>query len=553
MFNQSAVRDNILINKQAGIAGIILNSKNNYGTTNGCEGKLYFNSSILENTSAITPSSSSKMSAYSQVKAIDDYRLHLTIVGSGDEYCPGNKLLIIQMRGAEVNYTKSDAYGKVTSYSDAGNYEFTRIESITGNTITLNRPLTRSYNSSGKVQIVRVPEFKNYDVTDKLICPKWNDTIFGVIAFSVSDTLRLKQSIIADGAGFSGGKSIDASTTPQEHLDDYFGLEDSSKYALKGNGISNYLGAEHRAARGAVANAGGGGNNHNAGGGGGANGGCGGKGGFGWDLMLQGNKNLSQGIGGYATDNSGNKIFMGGGGGAGHSNEGSGTNGGDGGGIIIIDAKVIVVEGGQISSNGTSVKNAPYDGAGGGGGGGTVIFKTKNIVGNLSIESYGGSGGGVTVHRDGPGGGGGGGVIGFSLPEKPTGVNLDYRGGYGGKSRTLEDYGQTDGCSGVVLTNIDIPGDNTILEGINDELPIQSEAVTVYPLPADEMVTVISTKDFISTSCIVYDILGNNVGNGIQNQSGNWQVNVSQLNSGVFFGVLTSDSNTKIVRVLVRH
>ena len=457
------------------------------------------------------------------------------------------------MQGVEVNSSPDKSYGKVISYSSAGSYEFIRVESVKDNIITLSKPLTRPYEVSGKVQIVRVPEFKNLTISDKLLCPKWNDTIYGVIAFSVTDTLKLHQSIIADGAGFYGGKAVNAVATAQEHLDAYFGKEDSSRYALKGNGISNYLGNEHRAARGAVANAGGGGNNHNAGGGGGANGGCGGKGGFGWDMMAKGSKEDAQGIGGYAIDNTGNKIFMGGGGGAGHSNEATGTNGGSGGGIIIIDAGVVVAEGGQISANGNSVESAPYDGAGGGGGGGTVIIKTNKIVGNLSIETYGGSGGGVTVHRDGPGGGGGGGVIGFSLPVVPNGANIVFRGGYGGKSRIYEDYGQSDGCDGVLLNNVDIPGDHTILEDVGEQSHIHNDEVRIYPLPADETVTISSSNDFVSSSCVIYDILGNHVRNGQKNALGDWQVDVGNLDSGVFFCILSSNSKSKMVRVLVRH
>jgi hypothetical protein len=468
--------------------------------------------------------------------------------------CPNNKLLIIQMRGAEVTSTPTDSYGKVTSLSDAGNYEFTRIQSIAGNTITLEKPLTRSYNPAGKVQIVRVPEFQNFTLTDKLVCPKWNDTIFGVIALAVSDTLRLQQPIVADGAGFAGGRVVNADTTAQEHIDSYFGIEDPKRYALKGDGIANYLSDEHRSARGAVANAGGGGNNHNAGGGGGSNGGCGGKGGFGWDLMAKGSKELAQGLGGYAIDNSvSNKLFMGGGGGAGHSNEKTGTSGGNGGGIIIIDAKTIVSVGSYISANGESVKSAPYDGAGGGGGGGTIILTTNTIIGQLSLEANGGSGGGVTVHRDGPGGGGGGGVIGFSLAIPPNGIVTDFRGGYGGKSRTLEDYGQTDGCKGTLLTNVIIPGDKTILEGIHTELPTKEDQTTVYPLPAEEIVTISFGEQFPATSCLIYDVLGKFIANGIQTDGEQWNIDVSSFNAGVYFAAFRSSTGTKIIRIIVRH
>lgn len=489
---------------------------------------------------------------YVPIESISNNRIQITTSIAAD-LCPGNKLLIIQMRGAEVDSKSGDTYGKITSYSDAGNYEFTRISSINGNSITLEKPLTRSYNPAGKVQIVRVPEFNNYTVSDKIICPKWNDTIYGVLAFSVSDTLRIRQQINADGAGFSGGRAVNSDTTAQEHLDNYFGSIDPSRYAQKGDGLANYLSDEHRSARGALANSGGGGNNHNAGGGGGSNGGCGGKGGYGWDLMLKGSKELAQGLGGYALDNSSNKIFMGGGGGAGHSNEQTGTSGGNGGGIIIIDAKVIINEGGMISANGNSVKNAPYDGAGGGGGGGTVIIKTESVPKQLPIEIYGGSGGGVTVHKDGPGGGGGGGVVWFSLPVESMNASIENRGGYGGKSRILDDYGQTDGCAGKILTKLEIPGDNTVRDVSESNVNSQKGTSTVYPLPADELVTIHFDNQFFGTDCSVFDLLGNYIANGKSLANGDWQIDVSKLYSGVFFAITKNASESKMVRVIVRH
>lgn len=118
--------------------------------------------------------------------------------------------------------------------------------------------------------------------------------------------------------------------------------------------------------------------------------------------MKSGNNQLSQGLGGYAADNTGNKLFMGGGGGAGHSNEVTGTSGGNGGGIVIIDAKIITTgSSATIFANGITAGNAPYDGAGGGGGGGTILLKTSTILGQLFLEAQGGYGGKVAIHRDG--------------------------------------------------------------------------------------------------------------------------------------------------------
>lgn len=468
-------------------------------------------------------------------------------------FCPGNKLLIIQMRGAETVTEPGDSYGKIISYNTTGNYEFTRIENIAGNKITLKNPLERSYNPEGRVQIVRVPEFKNYTVTDNIICPQWDGSVFGVIAVSVSDTLTLRQSIIADGAGFSGGRASNANSIVGKHINAYYGNEDSSLYALKGNGIAGFWGNEHCSGKGAFANAGGGGNNHNAGGGGGANGGCGGMGGFGWDEMKDGNNKLAQGLGGYLTENDNNRIFMGGGGGAGHSNEKTGTDGGNGGGIIIIHSNVIVGDGGIISAKGSATKNAQYDGVGGGGGGGTIIMKTNSVFGKLQIEAGGGTGGGVTEHQDGPGGGGGGGVVCFSAFTLPWAVAVNVRGGFGGKYKLDKNYGQTDGCDGTIHTNINIQGDNSIISDINPNGQNLNKSAAVYPLPADEIVTIRLDNEYQATSCLLHDLLGNVVGYGSQTEVGNWQIDVSTVSSGVFIGIIKSNSETRMIRIVVQH
>ncbi len=468
-------------------------------------------------------------------------------------FCPGNKLLIIQMRGAETVTEPGDSYGKIISYNTTGNYEFTRIEQIAGNKITLKKPLERSYNPEGKVQIVRVPEFKNYTVTDNIVCPQWDGSVFGVIALSVSDTLTLQQSIIADGAGFSGGRASNANNILGKHINAYYGNEDSSLYALKGNGIAGFWGKEHSSGKGAFANAGGGGNNHNAGGGGGANGGCGGLGGFGWDEMKDGNCKLAQGLGGYVAENDNNRIFMGGGGGAGHSNEKTGTDGGSGGGIIIIHSNVVIGDGGTISARGIATKNAQYDGVGGGGGGGTIILNAKSVLGKLPIEAGGGNGGGVTEHQDGPGGGGGGGVVCFSVSNKPWEVTVNVSGGFGGKYQHNKNYGQTDGCDGTIQTDINIQGDNSIISDINRNEQTPKQSVAVYPLPADETVTIRFENEYQVTSCLLYDLLGNVVGYGSQTDVGNWQIDVSNLSSGVFIGMLKSNSDTRMIRIVVQR
>lgn len=551
-FRQAALPNGVSTQVQEGISGVVLHSSNKLGSTNGCVGKINFNAVISENSSSGQPIPSASGVLYSPVTEVSTDRTKITVGVGADDFCPDNKLLIIQMRGAEVQSVPGSSYGSVTSYNDAGNYEFCRISSVSGNVLTLSKPLTRPYNPAGKVQVVRVPEFRNYTLSDTLYCPQWNDTVYGVVALAVVDTLHLVAPIIASGSGFAGGRAVNAKATDSTHLDVYFGAEDSSRYALKGQGIASYLPPEHRAGRGALAIAGGGGNNHNAGGGGGANGGCGGKGGFGWDEMKSGNNQLSQGLGGYSADNTNNKIFMGGGGGAGHSNELTGTSGGNGGGIVIIDARYISAEGGTIFANGTTAGNAPYDGGGGGGAGGTVLLKISAILGQLTIEAQGGNGGKVAIHRDGPGGGGGGGVVCFSLPMTPAGATVVNSGGYAGTSRSFEEYGQSDGCTGIVRTTIEIPGDNSILS-VNHSRAENASSPLVYPQPARDIMTLQPPSGSpLATRCSLFDLLGHHVGEGTLTDSGTWTIDVSTLISGVYVATIYTSTGAIPVRVLVK-
>jgi hypothetical protein len=399
----------------------------------------------------------------------------------------GDRVLIIQMKGATIASGDNSSFGNISSIGNAGKYEFSSICGFLDNTIVLSNHLLHTYDVSG-VQVVRVPVYENATVSGALLATPWNAStgLGGIIALEVNGTLTLNAGINANGLGFMGGNLIQFA-----NCFDYFGVatgysydltETQSNYtngAYKGEGLNN-VNDGYEGGKGKQSNGGGGGNNHNTGGGGGANYGAGGRGGIQTGQSCNG---ANYGIGGESSSSFGysvgtNKIFFGGGGGSGHANNPEGTPGGNGGGIIYIKANQLIGNSNSISANGSQGINSSLapnptnasrgDGAGGGGAGGTILLDIASYSGTLTVEARGANGNnsGFQAQCPGPGGGGGGGVIWYT-GATPATTNVS-----GGNAGTITSTtascngtsnGGTAGSAGLVQSGFAAPqGTNTI-------------------------------------------------------------------------------------------
>ena len=385
----------------------------------------------------------------------------------------GDLVLIIQMQGASISTANDATYGNVTSYNNAGNYEFKYVTSVASNTITLSCPLRQSYTAAGRAQVVWVPQYTSFTTGATLGIGSvtgmaWDGTRGGVIAIHTTGTLTLNAAITANGIGFRGGAVDNFSQT--EATGPYTTMRSTvaADGGEKGEGIAGfqttYDGLNGRYGRGAAANAGGGGNSHNAGGGGGANGANGNTwsgngvmcssctGATAWTLdpayIANGNTRTNSsggGRGGYTFSNSNQnaltlgpantawlgdnrqpvgglggrpltnynpelKAFMGGGGGAGDANNGAAQGGGRGGGIVFIIANNIAGSN-PITASGENALNTVSNNndAPGGGGGGGTIIVKTYSTATLTLTANGGSGGNQPINNDEAEGPGGGG------------------------------------------------------------------------------------------------------------------------------------------------
>jgi uncharacterized repeat protein (TIGR01451 family) len=381
---------------------------------------------------------------------------------------PGDLLLVMQMQGADINFTNTDSYGNGVSGGGAsgslgtnfaaGTYEYvtvggaTSVTAALGGTITLTTPLVNGYANAvatttagpRRFQVIRIPQFTTLTLGGNITALPWNGSVGGVLAIDVSGQTSFGGNIMtASARGFRGGGGRTQTTTTGNSLD-YVNAISTDFNAQKGEGTAGtpryvnqpttnsaannvtidtgsegYPGGS--SGRGAPGNAGGGGNNNidNSGGGGGANGGNGGRGGnnFASNLPIGGEP------GAYVAQSSSSRLLLGGGGGAGTTNNNTGTptngqasSGAPGGGIVLLRTGSLSGTGTINANGGNANTTVADDGGGGGGAGGSILVTATNPAGlsSITLSANGGTGGittGGSSGPHGPGGGGGGGVV----------------------------------------------------------------------------------------------------------------------------------------------
>jgi len=375
----------------------------------------------------------------------------------------GDKVLILQMKGALIEESNDSTYGDLKSLEAAGCVEFMTVQDIRGTTVEFSTKFVHRYQPEHKVQMVRVPVFTDVVVSTDITAKPWDGTKGGVIVFEASGTVTMKANVIADALGFRGGNK--GGLRPSScNFTNWSAPYSQGDAGAKGE---SFVDQNLIAARGKLLSGGGGGNGNDAGGGGGGNGGKGGRGGDAFacqkiDVGGHGGRSLADHT--YLS-----RLFIGSGGGGAHENrpDFEATSGANGGGLVLIRAKTIISNDNLVSAKGGDVSLlAGWDGAGGAGAGGTIYIETESVSGSLHADVRGGIGGsiggksrqgnGIIYQPSGPGGGGGGGMI--ILPKSQSNITTDLRPGICGthidikNAAYLNSRGATPGEPGIVIT-----------------------------------------------------------------------------------------------------
>ena len=392
-----------------------------------------------------------------------------TATGAASGIQPGDLLLIIQMQGADINATDTNAYGagstvagvtntvafSTSGYAGgvsgtnltAGTYEWAIATGggasfAAGGTINLSRGLTNAFSNrigsltQGKqsFQVIRVPQYSNLSLGAGLTVQPWDGSRGGVLVLEASGDLDLAgQTINGNGRGFrgAGGVNIDANNTCISSYNttgcQQFRTTISPQQSLgasKGEGLAGTPGRIYDndptgtgtgtvtagTADGYVNGEASRGAPGNAGGGGNQHNGGGGGGGNGG----------AGGTGGNTWNSSQNGNFglrLGGFGGSPSGNSATTWLMGGGGGA------------GDIGGNGSTSPQGS-----GGAGGALVVLRASRLLGGGSVINLNGATGVSIGSTDGTGGGGAGGtlVIGVGSGGLSGALTLNANGGRGG-------------------------------------------------------------------------------------------------------------------------
>lgn len=378
------------------------------------------------------------------------------VIGGGGAFAAGDLVFIWRATGVTAseapsgNQTKRlDLASALATTSTSANipglvglYEFARVASVSGSTLTLTNPLVRGF-TKGVTQVVRVPEYTDVTIPAgaRITASAWQDvpggSAGGIVIFLATGTVTNAGRIDANGRGFHGGSPVARLLDLSLACPNLDGSPING-YAEKGEGVVRSAFGQNKGGKGNVSHAGGGGNCIEGGGGGGANLGNGGRGGG--SLLGLG----TGGFGGVGIDYSLlDRITMGGGGGAGEQNNGQASPGGHGGGAIYIRGNALAGKG-RIEANGDRAENSGIlnlplgiesDGAGGGGAGGSIVLRFVTSADCEAVAGRGGNGGDTAVVGLGvwgPGGGGGGGRVLFQAGTIDPGCAIDVSPGQPG-------------------------------------------------------------------------------------------------------------------------
>ncbi|MGB3760457.1 MAG: isopeptide-forming domain-containing fimbrial protein [Rivularia sp. (in: cyanobacteria)] len=425
-----------------------------------------------------------------------------TSTGASTPIQAGDLLLVIQMQGADINSTNTDAYGDgvpggstplrsfiappPTGASGnldnanftAGNYEYVTAEAVTAGSVTIRGTgsgggLINSYSNAPfstqgqrTYQVIRVPQYSSATITSGLTANSWNGSTGGVLVYDVAGNLNLAgANVDVSGKGFRGGagRRLQGETSlrgivPSPLLEtDFRSLSTFNTNGSKGEGIAgtprfifnsttNALednGAEGypegSSGRGAPGNAGGGGTDGDPLG----------------DFRFPNGENTggggggNGGAGGLGGRSFSSQEYIGGFAGASFPATGNRLvlGGGGGAGTTNDDQSRPLRNG--LASSGTA-------------GGGMAFIRTGSVSGSGAINANGLDA--FDTRVDGAGGGGAGGtVVVSSANNNLTGLAVTANGGRGGNALANEPHGPGGGGGGgVIFTS---PGANVSANG----------------------------------------------------------------------------------------
>ena len=101
------------------------------------------------------------INSYASVTAIDSVCISKLTVDDTTGFEVGMKVILIQMKGVSIDESNSTAFGDVIDLGSSGLFEQNEVDSISATCIFLKYNFLHSYDVSGKVQLVTMPNYQD--------------------------------------------------------------------------------------------------------------------------------------------------------------------------------------------------------------------------------------------------------------------------------------------------------------------------------------------------------------------------------------------------------
>ncbi|RZK63240.1 MAG: hypothetical protein EOO59_00275 [Hymenobacter sp.] len=172
----------------------------------------------------------------------------------------GDLLLVIQMQGADIDYSNTDTYGDgvagcaATGYLSNAEY-VVAAGAVGGGTVTTTAGLKNGYQNASattttgqrRFQVVRIPQYQTLTISGTVAPAAWNGSTGGILALDVSGQLAFATGAKLDASdkGFWGGagQQLRGTTSTSFTATDYrataptSGTTTTGAHAMKGEGI----------------------------------------------------------------------------------------------------------------------------------------------------------------------------------------------------------------------------------------------------------------------------------------------------------------------------
>ena len=147
---------------------------------------------IFFSVDVFSQSISGIVNAYAEVTSVNVNSVELI---DASAFQTGDKVLVIQMKGATITTGNVPGFGTITNQNSAGVFEFAIVSGVNNLTVSFQNNLCQTFDVSGSVQLVRISVHTDVVISGQVTAVPWNGSTGGVVVIESSNSITLNADI----------------------------------------------------------------------------------------------------------------------------------------------------------------------------------------------------------------------------------------------------------------------------------------------------------------------------------------------------------------------